>query len=242
MFFISRESLAGVVKQGILGQTVSVHDGIELRAKRPPFRPSLHLKGIPMKEQGARKRTAQFASVIPAASFLKKRGGFTLIELVMVILLLAVLAAVAIPNFQDFRTDARNAATKGGLGGVRSAIAIARAAIALREDVNVPIYPTALEMQNNSYNGSHPVLNALAAANKRILDGATGAPVNPWSLSTIPLRQQSSIFDCNALTRPNVRSIALQTDFGWCYKHSTGEFWANSDKNSGSIGNTENNY
>ena len=79
----------------------------------------------------------------------------------MVILLLAVLAAVAIPNFQDFRTDARNEAVKGGLGNMRAAIAIARATITLKEDSNVPIYPTAIELQINAYNGSHPILNAL---------------------------------------------------------------------------------
>lgn len=70
----------------------------------------------------------------------------------MVILLLAILAAVAIPNFQDMRTEARDASVRAALGGVRSAIAIARAAVALQEDVAAPPYPTALEMQGNVAN------------------------------------------------------------------------------------------
>ena len=53
------------------------------------------------------------------------RNAFTLIELVMVVLLLSLLAAVAIPNFIDFRTDAKNAATKGGVGAIRAALGIA---------------------------------------------------------------------------------------------------------------------
>lgn len=221
---------------------------LELVEKGPPFRPGRHLKGIPIPkrpklsdEPAERNVTAPvaLAAVIP---ILRRNRGFTLIELVMVILLLAVLAAVAIPNFQDFRSDARNSAVRGAVGGVRSAVAIARAAIALKEDVNVPIYPTALEMQANAYTGSHPVLNALATANKRILDGASGVPANPWSLTTIPLTQQASVFDCAALTRPNIRSTAGATDFGWCYNQSTGEFWANSDRNSGAAGSTENNF
>ena len=65
---------------------------------------------------------------------LRSQAGFTLIELVMVILLLGILMTVAIPNFQDFRTEARNAATNAALGGIRSALAISRAAIALKED------------------------------------------------------------------------------------------------------------
>jgi len=169
--------------------------------------------------------------------------GFTLIELVMVILLLSILAAVAIPSFQDLRTEARDSSVRAALGGVRSAIAIARAAVALQEDVTAPPYPTALELQSNIYLGSHPVLSAIATtANKRIMDASTGLPFNPWSLTTIPLAQQASVFDCQTLTKSLVRSLAGQTDFGWCYNQTTGEFWANSDRNAAVAGGTENSF
>ena len=56
-------------------------------------------------------------------SFNRNRAGFTLIELVTVIVILGILSAVALPVYLDYRTDAKTAATKGALGGVRAAIA-----------------------------------------------------------------------------------------------------------------------
>jgi prepilin-type N-terminal cleavage/methylation domain-containing protein len=54
----------------------------------------------------------------------RQEAGFTLIELVIVLVILGILAAAAIPRFENFSQDAKDAAVSGGKSSVNSAIAI----------------------------------------------------------------------------------------------------------------------
>lgn len=55
---------------------------------------------------------------------LRARSGFTLIELMIVVAIIGVLAAIALPKFADLVVKSKESAVKGSLGSVRSAVTI----------------------------------------------------------------------------------------------------------------------
>lgn len=75
---------------------------------------------------------------------MRNEKGFTLIELVMVIVLLGILAAIAIPRYIDMTTEARRAAANGVLGAVRGTGAIVHASKQLGQSPTLIITGTTL--------------------------------------------------------------------------------------------------
>ena len=83
-----------------------------------------------------------------------KNKGFTLLELVIVIIILGILSSVAIPYYLDMQKEAKKAVVKGKLAAIRGAIELAHAKI-MASGINTgpegdnPDFPTLEEMQYN---------------------------------------------------------------------------------------------
>jgi len=95
---------------------------------------------------------------------MKQQKGFTLIELIFVIVILGILAAAALPRFVDLTTDARQSALEGMSGSIRSAVAMSHADAIVKEQTG-PTGAITVEGQTialvNGYPNSASVMNLI---------------------------------------------------------------------------------
>lgn len=81
---------------------------------------------------------------------MRRNYGFTLIELVVVIVILGVLSAFALPRFVDLQDDARRAKVEGAAGAMRTAARVVFSACQVRDGCDVSEGPAGGNGQGNS--------------------------------------------------------------------------------------------
>ena len=145
-----------------------------------------------------------------------RRSAFTLVEILIVVVILAILAAAVIPQFTDSTTDANNSTTVFNLSALRSQIALYKA----------------------QHGGTNPALANLATqlSSKTNADGTTtGTPKFGPYLQAIPGNPSTPANGSNALVVPATPGTApaavVTGGAGWIYDATNGNIYANDTAN-----------
>ena len=140
---------------------------------------------------------------------MKKKLAFTLVELLIVVIILGILAAVVIPQFSDASTDARVSSLQTNLATMRGQI----------------------ELYRLQHNGNYPPVGSFATVmtSKTNVDHTTsGTPTLGPYMQSIPF---------NPFTSPaanNVDSTAPGITKAWYYD-ATGAFRANDNQTTNGV-------
>lgn len=156
-------------------------------------------------------------------NIINNKKGFTMIELLMVILLIAVLGAVAVPQFLDFRQEGRAAATRAILNAVRTGIKLQRSQAILRCSADNNYYPSLAALTSNDITVDAQCTGQISGGDVKFIE-ESAIPANPFAStastnSVLGFSSTTVSADCTGMDSSGGEN--------WAYNSATGEFWAN---------------
>src|SRR5262249_55970769 len=126
------------------------------------------------------------------------RRGFTLVEILIVVVLLGILAAIVVPSFARASNEARIQTTYSELRKIRRHVEVFRAR-------NSGRYPGMAEG-----------------------DGTWGEIVGPEYLMSPPVNSWVGGTNAQIVHIAGAADVTFQSDYGWIFDDSTGQIWAGS--------------
>lgn len=140
----------------------------------------------------------------------RKKSGFTLVEILIVVIILGILAAVVIPQFANASGDTRESSVMANLKSFRSQLQLYRAQ-------HQDLWPDDIENQLTMFTDVDGNTNATYTSTFRFGPYMVRIPPNPWTgVSTV-----------TTVTGVDTEyTAAVDMNQGWWYNSDTGEFRA----------------
>lgn len=157
----------------------------------------------------------------------RARGAFTLIEILIVVVILGILAAIVIPQFSNASHVARENTLKDDLRYLRTQIVVFKA----QHRDTPPGYPSGNMKQTPTWNDFYEQMTKYTNDRCQVNSSASAAyPFGPYlqKMPENPLNSQSAV-----KIIPNSQPMPTTyqgSSFGWIYKPETQELIANSDQ------------
>ena len=164
----------------------------------------------------------------------KQQSGFTLVELLIVAIILAILAAIIIPQFASTTTDAQESALRANLSGLRSATNLYRQQHnGVNPGVNTSVGACAGGTAGTGGAGSQQAIEDQLTRYSNLAGQTCSLPLAGYAFG--PYIQEDVLPD-NPITGSNVFAIVATgnlemaadgADLGWKYDSVAGKIIAN---------------
>lgn len=145
--------------------------------------------------------THRFSTLSPT----KKANGFTLIELIMVIVILGILSSFALPKFSNLIDTTEQSTAEGAIANVKSAAGIAHTKWLIADDKTAPVD---LEGELIDMVFGYPIANT-ASTNGNIAIAA-GLESADWVLSNPAANRMSITFNGYCFTYTEAASLGSE--------------------------------